>query len=689
MSVGTQTGAASSGKAAPPLVPFGLGPDGHFQFASMVQSVGTPFEIEPIVDDDLAFASFTSAAGGLDIRKIRTHSLKILEELGRRWWCVTEALVSCQPWEVKMATSGRHIALIGLLAIMIDWPDPGIMKDLVQGFPGVGYSKHVPVYASQPASWIPLNDLWTTAMDDAKRICDRLRPGDFDDAIMEAGAKDENLGFCGPRMSWDDLCSFDRPFRLIRRFCIQQPGGKLRVIDDAADGGQSALSSDGNKLDLCTAVQPGLHVRLLWRDFIARDPRWFDDDGFESGGEDLPHAYRHVPMIPSESWACIVAYYDRELESCAFRRYFGMLFGLPLAVTSFNRFPRFQRVSDASAHRCHRSTLMIWLSRTFAVQKVQVKPSVWHWPNFWGLLSQKRSTRPWPKKAISLVFGIINVGDAVLHGGVTFWIRHWRQLAREPSPTRCGLQAFWLPELPRPWMLGEDGSIRPDSHTGETVLRRFRCICDTGNWTMLWHGEGPPVFEATPHFVSWPSLLWETLGCLRRSSGSTPIRISWFLGYHCRQAKTRLCIASGRKALCQLGLPTSKNSSAGAMHCHDDTRQCRAVLQRTTLCMVCGQCGCVDGTHSRPEQCSRTGYHGGSHSLYLVRIGVFHLLWMDSKQGQLEWRDIQGRAVWPLAPAVWIRSSRGRSLVPPLSAFTFDFDENLFVPLRRSECFGS
>ena len=269
MSVGTQTGAASSGKAAPPLVPFGLGPDGHFQFASMVQSVGTPFEIEPIVDDDLAFASFTSAASGLDIRKIRTH-------------------------------------------------------------------------------WIPLDDLWTTAMEDAKRICDRLRPGEFDDAIMEAGAKDENLGFCGPRMSWEELCAFDRPFRLIRRFCIQQPGGKLRVIDDAADGGQSALSSDGNKLDLCTAIQPGLHVRLLWRDFIARDPRWFDDDGFESGGEDLPHAYRHVPMIPSESWACIVDTMTGSLSRVLFVDTLGCSLGSPLqSHLSIDSPGSCKRVSDA------------------------------------------------------------------------------------------------------------------------------------------------------------------------------------------------------------------------------------------------------------------------------------------------------------------------------------------------------
>ena len=54
----------------------------------------------------------------------------------------------------------------------------------------------------------------------------------------------------------EDQKDNDRPFRLIRRFCIQQ--GDKCVIDDANDGGQSALSSDANKLDLCTAIQPGI-----------------------------------------------------------------------------------------------------------------------------------------------------------------------------------------------------------------------------------------------------------------------------------------------------------------------------------------------------------------------------------------------------------------------------------------------
>ena len=92
------------------------------------------------------------------------------------------------------------------------------------------------------------------------------------------------------------LCQEFPKFRLIRRFCIKQPSGKLRVIDDAADGGQSALSSDANKLDLCASIiQPGLHVQLLWQAASSSTRREeLLQAGIWSGGEDLPNAYRHV-----------------------------------------------------------------------------------------------------------------------------------------------------------------------------------------------------------------------------------------------------------------------------------------------------------------------------------------------------------------------------------------------------------
>ena len=169
-------------------------------------------------------------------------------------------------------------------------------------------------------------------------------------------------------MSWSQLCYQVRPFRLIRRFCIQQPSGKLRVIDDAADGGQSELSHDANKLDLCTSIQPGLHVQLLWR---AVSPLPNADallaEGICSGGEDLPNAYRHVPMIPEHSDLAIVAYYDHHAGEPRFRRYYGPLFGLPNAVCSFNRFVgSFRPFAGAWDIVWPACTLMTSLSRTWA-----------------------------------------------------------------------------------------------------------------------------------------------------------------------------------------------------------------------------------------------------------------------------------------------------------------------------------
>ena len=106
--------------------------------------------------------------------------------------------------------------------------------------------------------------MFASAWNDAQIIVSTLKPGAFDDTITKAGQEDEAKQFCGPSLTWQQLCEVGGPLRLIKRFCIELPSGKLRVIDDAVAGGQSRLSQDGSKLDLCSAVQPGLNARLLW-----------------------------------------------------------------------------------------------------------------------------------------------------------------------------------------------------------------------------------------------------------------------------------------------------------------------------------------------------------------------------------------------------------------------------------------
>lgn len=83
-----------------------------------------------------------------------------------------------------------------------------------------------------------------------------------------------------------------------------QPSGKLRVIDDAADGGQSELSHDSSKLDLCTSI-----VRDFTSSYSGEpSAERLLAEGICSGGEDLPNAYRHMPMIPAQSDLAAVAY---------------------------------------------------------------------------------------------------------------------------------------------------------------------------------------------------------------------------------------------------------------------------------------------------------------------------------------------------------------------------------------------
>jgi len=129
--------------------------------------------------------------------------------------------------------------------------------------------------------------------------------------------------------------------RLMRRFVITQSTGKQRIIDDAAAGGQSDASTDENMLGFCNALQPAHHLATLADELTERDTPWPNDEGVSSGGEDWPDAYRYTPMRPEESRACVVVWWHPEKVTPVFQRYHGLLFGLPNAVTSFNRWSKF------------------------------------------------------------------------------------------------------------------------------------------------------------------------------------------------------------------------------------------------------------------------------------------------------------------------------------------------------------
>ena len=84
MSAGEQLGAATSAKAAPPLILLGLGDDGHFQACLPAQHDMRPFEREGVVDYNVVLAAELTNSLGSKARSMRQRAGRLVAELGNR-----------------------------------------------------------------------------------------------------------------------------------------------------------------------------------------------------------------------------------------------------------------------------------------------------------------------------------------------------------------------------------------------------------------------------------------------------------------------------------------------------------------------------------------------------------------------------------------------------------------------------
>ena len=71
-----------------------------------------------------------------------------------------------------------------------------------------------------------------------------------------------------------------------------------------------------------------------------------------------PEAYRHCPVDRAASLCCVVAWWRSGWGEPAFQLCTGLLFGLPLAVTSFNRY---SRAAEALGRRLLAISVMVSL----------------------------------------------------------------------------------------------------------------------------------------------------------------------------------------------------------------------------------------------------------------------------------------------------------------------------------------
>ena len=246
---------------------------------------------------------------------------------------------------IRAVTCSRDLGLTALLVILTSWADVAYPYGLVAGLPAVGTAPPYGVFPEQQGRLLTMEDVlegWETH--NYKTIA-ALKPGKLhDEVLLEQSLKDADQGFCSMPLTHAQLLRELRgdPFRLIPRCVIVQSSGKKRIIDNGDTGGQSERSSDWNKLVLCSPLRPAQHIGAVAS--LLTDDQWramTSSDAWLSGGEDWPNAYRHSPISRDKSRGCIVCFWHAERGEPAFQVYSSLLFGLPLAVTSFNRYSRF------------------------------------------------------------------------------------------------------------------------------------------------------------------------------------------------------------------------------------------------------------------------------------------------------------------------------------------------------------
>ena len=422
---GKQHGAYNHKASIPPLVGYGQDADTHFAASLQWTTAATPLEVLPTLDDDLWYAA-SMVTGNDNLKERRRASIGAIKELKRRWAPVSKHLVAFQSEAIRGVTSKRDLGLLGLFVVIMQWGDFALPHGFIKGLPAVGYAPHYGVFPYQPVEAIAHSEVLAGWEEHNAATTAGVRPGSTDSFVLEQSTKDHREGFCTPPMTLSQLKRYAKgdPYRLIPRCVITQASGKQRLIDDAARGGQSASSRDSNKLVLCTPLRPALHVQAAaaclqectWERF-AQQGQW------TGAGDDWPNAYRHCPMSRQEALACVVVWYHQEWQGPAYQVYHALLFGLPLAVTSFNRY---SRMAEALGRRFLAIMVSMYFDDSHITDRAVHGPSA-QWS--FGVLNDLLGTPFAEEKRqgaadVGTFLGLdFDLSEIHTHGRARFWVR--------------------------------------------------------------------------------------------------------------------------------------------------------------------------------------------------------------------------------------------------------------------------
>ena len=181
---GQQAGALSGKAACPPLLPFGLSCEQHFEHSLARADEPLPTEQPPLMDLDLQFAADSMAGNYGSLRDLRQGAVRALRELKSRWARVSTRLRHLQPDAIRVATQQRDLGLLALLVVLLSWGDVAMPLGFVRGLPTVGLAPPYGIFPLQPALPISLEDVFFDCEAHNSEIRASLKPGLRDEFLL-------------------------------------------------------------------------------------------------------------------------------------------------------------------------------------------------------------------------------------------------------------------------------------------------------------------------------------------------------------------------------------------------------------------------------------------------------------------------------------------------------------------------
>ena len=312
-----------------PLLPPGLGKDSHLAEAQLLPD---PFHSRPWPEDDVQFVIEAVTVWRQRLPWYAETQRKVLKQVARALAPLEASLDCFCVSSSRRVASEKRPGFAAFLTVLLRWPDWDQPLNFIQGYDIVGTVEMSGVFRSAAVPAQAHFDDWLgpAAVEAVDRIM-QSKPPLFHEEIWHTTQEEQVKGFCGPIHSreWMDCKYGAGLWRPLERFLIRQADNKLRVIDNARKTGHNAVTS---MCETITTVLQQLAVQTV--DDLAEVP-WFQP---RVGTDDLPDAYRGLPVSPDQQGYSIIAICHPE-TGWGFLELWGLAFGLQSAVTNFNRLP--------------------------------------------------------------------------------------------------------------------------------------------------------------------------------------------------------------------------------------------------------------------------------------------------------------------------------------------------------------